>query len=66
MTKGLTAFFAHLRSVLIKAASKMLVKWTPGLNFINVLCTAFTLVDPKSVKDTEDLTELLRFRDPCV
>jgi hypothetical protein len=28
-----------------------------GLNFINVLCTAFTLVDPKSVKkDTDDLT----------
>ncbi len=28
-----------------------LVKFTPaGLNFINVLRTAFTLVDPKSVK----------------
>ncbi len=24
--------------------------WPPWLNFINVLCTAFTLVDPKSVK----------------
>ncbi len=27
-----------------------------GLNFINVLCTAFTFVDPKSVKDTDDFT----------
>jgi len=29
---------------------KMLMKLTPGLNFINFLCTAFTFVDPKSVK----------------
>ncbi len=28
-----------------------------GVNFINVLRTTFALVDPKSVKDTEDLTE---------
>ncbi len=27
-----------------------------GLNFINDLRTAFTLVDPKSIKDTDDLT----------
>ncbi len=27
-----------------------------GLNFINIIHTAFTLVDPKSVKDTDDLT----------
>ncbi len=27
----------------------------PGLNFINILRTAFTLADPKSVKDTDDL-----------
>ncbi len=30
----------------------MLAKLTPGLNFINVLRTAFTLIDPKSVKNT--------------
>ncbi len=24
--------------------------WRPGLNFINILCTAFTLADPKSIK----------------
>ena len=29
---------------------KMLVKSTPGLNFINVLRTAFTHVDPECVK----------------
>ena len=28
----------------------------PGLNFINVLCTAFTLVDPESVKKIDNLT----------
>ena len=28
----------------------MLVKSTPGLNFINILRTAFTLVDPQSIK----------------
>jgi hypothetical protein len=28
----------------------MLMKLTPGLNFINVLCTAFVHVDPKSVR----------------
>jgi len=30
----------------------MLVKLKPGGNFINVLHTAFALVDPKSVKNT--------------
>jgi len=29
---------------------------TAGVNFINVLCTAFTLVDPKSVKKIGNLT----------
>jgi hypothetical protein len=29
---------------------KLLVKSTPVANFINVKCTAFVLVDPKSVK----------------
>ncbi len=33
-----------------KGSRKMLVKSTPGLNFINILCTAFTLADPESVK----------------
>ena len=33
-----------------KATSKMLMKWTPGVNIINVLCTTFALVGPKSVK----------------
>ncbi len=25
---------------------------TTGVNFINILCTAFALVDPKSIKNT--------------
>jgi len=36
----------------VKAAHKMLVKMTPGLNFINILLTAFTPADPRSVKKT--------------
>jgi len=34
----------------------MLMKLTPGLNFFNVLRTAFMLVDPKSVKKIDNLT----------
>jgi len=34
---------------------------TPGVNFINVQRAAFAPVDPKSVKDTDNLTEFLRF-----
>jgi len=33
-----------------KSICKMLMKLTLGLNFINVLCTAFTLIGSKSVK----------------
>jgi hypothetical protein len=31
-------------------ARKLLMKMTPGFDFINVLRTAFALVDPKSVR----------------
>ncbi len=30
----------------------------PAVNFINVLCTAFTLIDPESVKKIDNLTVL--------
>jgi len=33
----------------------------PGVNFINVLQAAFAPVDPKSVKDIDDLTKFLCF-----
>ncbi len=47
-------FFALLGSEHSKAAHKTMAK--SGLNFINILCTAFTLADPKSVKRyTDDL-----------
>jgi len=44
----------------------MLMKSTPGVNFINVLWAAFTLVDPKSVKKIDDFLWLsfLRFWAP--
>jgi len=35
-----------------KAARKMLVKSTPGVNFTNILRAAFTTADPKSAKNT--------------
>jgi hypothetical protein len=39
----------------------MLVKLTRCVNFINALRTAFTRADPKSVKDTDDLTASYAF-----
>ncbi len=36
---------------------------TAGINFINVLCTAFAHEDPKSVKDSDDFIVFLRFWD---
>ncbi len=42
---------------------KTLMKLTPGVDFIKVLRAAFAHVDPKSVKDTENLTEFLHFWD---
>ncbi len=37
------------------AACKVLVKVTPGLNFINVPHTAFKCADPRSIKKTVKL-----------
>jgi len=42
--------FFWLKNIGTKAACKMLVKLTTGVNFINVLWVAFAPVDPKSVK----------------
>jgi len=42
--------FALLGSARVKALSKILMKLTPGVNFINVLHTAFTPVGLKSAK----------------
>jgi hypothetical protein len=35
----------------------MLMKSTPGVNFINILRTAFMLIDPKSIKKIDNLTD---------
>jgi len=45
-----SVFFWLLQFACKKAASKTMVKSTPGLNFINILCTAFEPADPESVK----------------
>jgi len=46
---------------------KMLTKSTPyGVDFPNVVRAAFALPDPKSAKDTDDLTVFLCFWDLCV
>ena len=40
----------------------MLMKLTPGFNFINILRTAFTYVDPKCAKkDSQVNMVILRF-----
>jgi len=44
----------------VKAARTMLVKLTPGVNFININ-SHFARVDPKRVKNTDDLAEFLFF-----
>jgi hypothetical protein len=45
-----TVFLVLLRSARVKADRRTLMKLTPGVDFINVQRTAFTLVDPKSAK----------------
>ncbi len=57
----IVSHFAVLGPVRSKAARRTLMKLTTGLNFISILSTAFTGVDPKSVNDTDNLTEFLRF-----
>jgi len=55
-TDDLAVFYALLRSTSVKAGCKMLVKLTPGVNFMNVLRSAFMCTDPKPTKKTDDLT----------
>jgi hypothetical protein len=33
----------------------------PGVNFTIILCAAYTIADPKSTKDIDDLTEFAHF-----
>jgi len=49
---NLNVFFTLLGSERVKAAHKMLMILTPGINFINILRTAFTRTDPKCAKKT--------------
>ncbi len=64
MTDNLTALFGLSGSTCANAACIMLVKLTPGLNFTNVLSTAFTLADPESVKRYLDFVVLFTLLGP--
>jgi len=46
----LTVFFVLLVSARAKAVHRTLMKFIPGVNFINILRAAFAPLDPKSVK----------------
>jgi len=50
---NLTVFFTHLGSAGVKAPRRMLMKLTPGINFINVLWA-----DPESTKNAVKLSVL--------
>jgi len=50
MTNDFTVIFAPMGSTHIKAAHKTLMKLTPGVNFIIILCAALMLIDPKMQK----------------
>jgi hypothetical protein len=52
MTDDLTVFFTLLGYASVKAAHNLLVKSTPGVNFINILRAAFTSADSKSEINT--------------
>ncbi len=44
-----------------KAAPKMLVKLTTGVDFTNILMEAFMHADPEGAKDTDDLIVFYAF-----
>jgi len=44
------SFFVLLGSAFVKAAHRTFMKLTPGVNFINIFCTAFVPAGPKSIK----------------
>jgi len=65
-TDDSTVFFTLLGSTSVKAECRMLMKLTPGVDFINVLWAAFMHADPKSAKKTDNLTLFLLFQELCV
>ncbi len=48
----------------VKAARKMMVKLTPGLDFINIIRTAFTPVVPQSVRTQSSCQYLFTLLGP--
>jgi hypothetical protein len=53
-TKALFSSYVLAKKALLckKCVHKMLMKLTPGVNFINILHKAFTCTDPNSTKNT--------------
>jgi hypothetical protein len=49
--KRTSSFFGLMGSAGAKAAHRILMKLTPGVDFINISCTAFMCADPKSAKN---------------
>ncbi len=62
-TVDLTVFFTLLSSVSVKAVSRTLMKLNLGVNFINVLHSAFALYVNMLMKLTTDLNKGTGFSD---
>jgi len=60
---SLKYLFTLLGSACIKALSKMLVKSTPGVNFINIQWAACAWADPKSAKRQSSCQSFVHFWD---
>ncbi len=56
MADNLTVFFDLSGSAFVKAAQRMLMKLTPGVNFVNFLLAAFMHADPKFAKKTGNMS----------
>ncbi len=56
--------FTKVPLITIKMLVTTFADWPPSVNFINVIRSAFALVDPKSIKNTvKVISVFLRFWD---
>jgi hypothetical protein len=62
-TDNLPVFFALSGSIQVKAAFRTSMPLTPGLNFINILQTAFMRVNPERLEFSKILSIFLHFWD---
>jgi hypothetical protein len=66
MSFSLVMFWLCQKNLYEKFARSMLMKLTPGINFINVLQAAFTRADPESLKKTDNLTVFFLIWAPLI